>query len=183
MNPISILDTLTLSALYAMRDAHWVLVNIWISEFGRAATVTLLGSAFVLGLLLWRHTALAQGMFLTLATSGLAVFFLKGFIARERPAQMYWAYHETWYSFPSAHATLAMALYGFSLYVVFCLTRSRLVRFLALLLMPVLILAVGFSRLYLGVHYPSDVLVGFLLGGMCVWLGVWITRLRSVTPL
>jgi membrane-associated phospholipid phosphatase len=179
VNPLLALDVHVLHALYAARQMQWVFASIWVSELGRATTVLGLAAALALLLSLRRRFALAQGLVLSVVTSGIATFILKGLVARARPPQEYWAYAETWYSFPSAHAAMSVAFWGFVAYIVFRTVRHRSVRALALFLTALLILAVGFSRLYLGVHYLSDVVAGYMLGGACLSLGIWATRSLS----
>ncbi len=99
-----------------------------------------------------------------------------------RPRRMDWVVkHETAMSFPSGHATLAVAFYGLWAYL---LSRSHELRprgrTVASGLLIALVLAVCWSRLALGAHYPSDVVGGILLGvsgvgvalGVCAWLKV-----------
>ncbi|GAB4038413.1 phosphatase PAP2 family protein [Spirosoma gilvum] len=94
---------------------------------------------------------------------------------RERPVEVGY-YTETGYSFPSGHSATAMTLYGLLGY---WLVRGRkrirnrwLVGFSAVSL----ILVVGFSRIYLGVHYLSDVLGGYLLGACWLIVGIVLTE-------
>ena len=171
MEAIALLDANTLQTLYAMRDPLTVQSLIWVSELGRATTVYGLAAVITLVLILKRHYAYAVGLAASVAASGLAILVLKGLVERARPPAVYQAYVEAWYSFPSAHATLAAALYGFLIYVVWRITPSSALRFAALGIGVVIVGAIAISRLYLGVHYLSDVVVGLLLGVVCVWLG------------
>ncbi len=94
-----------------------------------------------------------------------------------RPPESFFAYLETGYSFPSAHAAMSFACYGFIVYLVWRSATSQSFRTIAVLGLSVLIGAIGFSRLYLGVHYLSDVVGGYALGAACVWLAIWTTRI------
>lgn len=185
MNPLHTLDMLVLTHLAALQKMPWISVAIWVSELGRATTVYLCVAALALVLLLKRRFALAQGIILSVATSGIATLILKGLIARPRPPKTYWAYHEVWYSFPSAHAALVVALYGFLAFMVWRMACSRAMRYLAITTAIALILAIGFTRIYLGVHYLSDIFAGYVLGSACLYLGIWATRTlahRTSTP-
>jgi undecaprenyl-diphosphatase len=83
------------------------------------------------------------------------------------------------YSFPSGHAMVSAAFYGMIGYIVWVnLYHRGLPAWPAVLLTPLLILAIGVSRVYLGVHFASDVLAGFAAGG--VWLIACIIGLRQV---
>jgi len=83
-------------------------------------------------------------------------FVIKNIVQRARPEN----FLETDYSFPSLHATASILLYGWLSFHFWKQGRRR--KAVALLCVPLLI---GFSRLYLGVHWFSDVLGGLLLGG------------------
>jgi undecaprenyl-diphosphatase len=152
---------------------------IGISELGSALTIAGLGAALTLYLVLKHRWAPAQGVVLVVATSAIGTLLLKMLVARARPPQSFWAYMESGFSFPSAHATMSLAFYGFVLYVICRTTDSRRIRIAAAIVVAALVLAIGFSRLYLGVHYFSDVLGGYLLGAGCVWLSVKTTRMLS----
>ena len=92
-------------------------------------------------------------------------FTLKGLFARPRPQLFEWrvpfAPHS---SFPSGHSTTAVVLYITLAYLIARLEPSRLMRRLTLAVALVLVLLIGSSRVYLGVHHPSDVLAGFTVG-------------------
>lgn len=104
---------------------------------------------------------------------------LKMLIARARPDGLIPSMIETSYSFPSRHAVVAVALYGF---IAVFLAReypehARKIAAAA----TILILSIGFSRLYLGVHFPSDIIAGFALGGIWLLIGIWTVRKLSPT--
>lgn len=175
IHSLQVLDLRALEALYAIRDPLLVQVFIWVSEFGSGWTIYGLGCVVALLLLRKRHVAYATGLTITLATTGLGVLFLKDFVARVRPPLKFEAYQEILYSFPSAHAALSAAFYGFLIFLVWRFIARRSLRYTAIGFLVLFIAAISFSRLYLGVHYMSDVIAGILFGALCVWLGVlWI---------
>jgi len=175
MNFISVFDLHVEQALYAMRDPSLVQLFIWVTEL--ASTTTVLGITFIIVIILAyrKRWALAAGLCTTILGSGAAAFVLKDLIARPRPGAPLYAFVETSYSFPSGHATFAAALYGFVLWLVYD-TLPAAWRYVATAAVTVVILAVGFSRLYLGVHYPSDVLAGYVLGGIFALLGIKVAK-------
>lgn len=108
-------------------------------------------------------------------TSEAATFF--GKILFQRPRPLYAVFPETDFSFPSGHATIAVAFYG---YLVYILVRSLNEKYnwLIMAISPLIILFIGFSRLYLGVHYVSDVLAGYLVGSLTLAIGIiWTDKL------
>jgi membrane-associated phospholipid phosphatase len=111
-------------------------------------------------------TTLLGGVLLTQA--------LKAVFQRARPSDIEHLGSAYGYSFPSGHALGAMLLFGSLAYVVyFSIDHSRRLRLLAVLLCVLMILSIGASRVYLGVHYLSDVLAGFA-AGLC-WLAVCLS--------
>ena len=166
-----------LQALYAARETHVVLVSIYVSELGEWYTTLGIAVILALRLAMREKFATAQAILLSVVTSSIATLILKSVIARPRPPQEFWAYGETWYSFPSAHAAMSLALYGFIAYIAWRTPARKSVRRIVTSLMIALILTIGFTRLYLGVHYLSDVVAGYLLGGACLWLGIWSERI------
>lgn len=75
------------------------------------------------------------------------------------------------YSFPSGHAMVSMAFYGFLAFLILNYSRDKRVRWAAAGLY-ILIFLIGFSRIYLNVHYTSDVLAGFLFGYICLMISI-----------
>lgn len=173
---ISALDTRVLETLYAARDPNFTQAFIWISELGRPFTVYGVGVCVALFLALRRHFAHATGLLISLGTSSLVVLLMKGLVERARPPQEYWAYLEVWYSFPSAHAAFSAALYGFFSYLAWCTIRNPFLKILAVVSLSVLMALISFSRLYLGIHYLTDVIAGIAVGALCAWAGVWWTK-------
>lgn len=71
--------------------------------------------------------------------------------------------NELGYSFPSGHSMVSMAFYGFLIYLVYCNVKNKYFKILLMILLSLLIILIGISRIYLGVHYTSDVMAGFLI--------------------
>lgn len=101
----------------------------------------------------------------------LLEFLLKVGFHRARPPFALVNGAEKYYSFPSGHATMATLFFGGLAAVVFHLTRRRATRFAAILVAVVLIAAVSFTRVSLGLHWVTDVFAGILLGLFGVTLG------------
>ena len=97
-------------------------------------------------------------------------------VHRARPGEAYQAYVETGYAFPSAHATLSAALYGSLIYLAVRMMPPGYIRTATVSGLALLIALIAFSRLYLGVHYLSDVHGGLILGGAFIYLGAAFVR-------
>lgn len=105
---------------------------------------------------------------------------LKLHFRRVRP-EVPWAFvHEHSFSFPSGHSVLAVTLYAMLVYLAMRRLRAAAVKTVVVLVALLLVLGIGFSRIYLGAHFPSDVLGGYFVGA--VWVaGViaadwWVRR-------
>ena len=96
----------------------------------------------------------------------IIIFFinqlLKRIIERPRP-EGFRIVEELGYSFPSGHSMVSMAFYGFFIYLIYNKVQNRYIKWISISLLTLLIILIGISRIYLGVHYASDVLAGFLL--------------------
>ena len=136
------------------------------------AAVVVIGFAVFL-YIRWRWAAL----WLLLATAGGLVLelTLKNAYHRARPTPFFGAVPHT-YSFPSGHALMSFCVYGVLAGLLSHRMRSRAMRVTVWVLAAVLVAAIGLSRIYLGVHYPSDVLAGYLAGA--VWIGALIAADR-----
>ena len=67
------------------------------------------------------------------------------------------------YSFPSGHSMLSMAFYGYLIYLIYKYVENKYIKWSLICLLSCLVILIGTSRIYLGVHYTSDVLGGFLI--------------------
>lgn len=90
-------------------------------------------------------------------------YTIKQIIRRPRPISIN-LIKEGGYSFPSGHSTTSMAFYGFLIYLVYKYIDNKTLRITLITILTLIILIIGTSRIYLGVHYASDVLAGFILG-------------------
>ncbi|WP_195694669.1 phosphatase PAP2 family protein [Priestia megaterium] len=109
------------------------------------------------------------------AILGSSVLFriLKQIFQRERP-NLHRLIEISSYSFPSGHATNAFAFYGILAFLLWRHLPTRWGRTILILLSVIMILAVGTSRIYLGVHYPSDVLAGYLVSIFWLTIIIWL---------
>jgi undecaprenyl-diphosphatase len=141
--------------------------------------VALIAFAFAAAIGPWRH-GLAGALTILLASIGNSL--LKVTMARERPDLLEPVIVEHGFSFPSGHSALGMVAYGVLAVLV---SRSRLprgARVVLVTLLGALVGLIGLSRIWLGVHYPTDVLAGWIAGGVVVVLFAALSRQASPEP-
>lgn len=90
-------------------------------------------------------------------------YVFKLIFARERP-NINPIVIEDSYSFPSGHSAISMMFYGYLIYLVYKYINNKILKYIIISCLSLLIILIGFSRIYLGVHYFSDVIGGFVLG-------------------
>lgn len=188
-------DTAILMALREGEDADNPLGPPWVEEMMR--DITSLAGTGILILIVTAVTCfyLVQGRYkemLVLLTAVVGAYLLsytlKGLFDRPRPQFIPEGNYVYTASFPSGHALLAATTYlTLGIILSQLMPRRRLKAFVLLLAFFIMIL-VGFTRVYLGVHWPTDVLAGWMIGGvwaLICWLVVrWLRRRGSVeTPL
>ncbi len=109
-----------------------------------------------------------------IALSSLALMFgLKNLFGRDRPL-IPLLEEARGLSFPSGHALMSVTFYGLLIYIVFKGYKNRPLKWTFIILLLLLILVIGFSRIYLRVHYASDVLAGFSVGLLWLVICVWV---------
>ena len=120
-----------------------------------------------------------ESVFFVIAVAGSTLFnaLLKWIFHRARPT-IHPIITETGYSFPSGHSMSSIVVYGMIMFFLILFLKNGLAKFLAVLVLSFLILMIGVSRIYLGVHYPSDVIAGFSAGG--AWLLVCLIFLKLI---
>lgn len=139
-----------------------------------ALEITALGSGvviymtvFIASAFLWATRHRYSVLLLWVAVLGGVILNLelKALFDRPRPELFPWRTQQVGHSsFPSGHAMMAVVVYATLAYLVARLEATRALRRLTLGLTAVVIVLIGLTRLYLGVHYPSDVVAGFIIG-------------------
>ena len=94
-------------------------------------------------------------------TAGLNVI-LKHIIQRKRP-NINRLIPEKGYSFPSGHSMMSMAFYGMLIFLIFKYVKNTTLKWTLIVILTILLSTIGITRIYLGVHYPSDVIGGFVV--------------------
>ena len=120
------------------------------------------------------------GFYTTLSVMLCYIFnvFIKNVVMRPRPVDINLV-NEHGYSFPSGHSMGAISFYGFLMYVVYRSNLDNKLKWLIYILNSLLILFIGFSRIYLGVHYPSDVIAGFSIASALMIVYIHIVNIKE----
>ena len=88
---------------------------------------------------------------------------------------------ENGYSFPSGHSMLSLAFYGLFIYLIWHLKKTRFEKLILVVPLLILVLLIGISRIYLGVHYASDVLAGYALSMayLIIFIRLFYKKMKS----
>lgn len=142
-----------------MRAPTLTTILIIITNLGSAITLI---SLTILSIILIKNKKIGLCISLNLIISTLLNVILKNIVQRPRP-EGYRLIDESGYSFPSGHSMVNTAFYGLLIYLVLRNVKNSKLKYTLVTLISLLIIGIGFSRIYLGVHYASDVLAGFLI--------------------
>ena len=177
-DPLVRFDRAVATYLHSLATPPLTTFFLIITAFGSIEAIALLG-LFVAADLAWRRRWLSLVTWLV-AVGGSAVLsqLLKGLFARPRPFFEHPLLIETSYSFPSGHAMESLVVYGMLAYFAVLALESWQARTAVVFGTALLVLLIGLSRMYLGVHYFSDVVAGYAAGG--VWLSALITGAETI---
>jgi membrane-associated phospholipid phosphatase len=164
--------------LSALRTGALTDVFTWITLLGNVRIILAFLAVSVGLLWLWRKRYAVLPLLISAAGSTAFTYLGKLTFQRPRPETAVYAAHS--FSFPSGHATIAVAFYGFAGYLIARTVPQWNKKVNLVFAAIVLIAALGFSRMYLGEHYLSDVLSGYLVGAMWLIIAISLSeRLRQ----
>jgi undecaprenyl-diphosphatase len=144
-----------------------------ITALGSPTVLSLLVIATTVGLRLARQKIMASAVLVSSLTGIGATLLMKSIIGRGRPDDSYRLIQASGMSFPSGHAMMASVIYLTLAILVAKVNSNVRIKLFVLSVAMTLAALVGVSRVYLGVHWPSDVVAGWIAGG--VWaLACWI---------
>jgi undecaprenyl-diphosphatase len=177
-NSIESFDRSVTEYVTSFRSPELTLFFIFITDMGDVyayITAMILVTIFLfVKLRSWKFIFQLLGVLVLSALSNIA---LKKVFDRARPAEEHLVVIES-LSYPSGHAMSAMAFYGFLIYLLYQIRMNNIVRVLLSVVFALLILFIGVSRIYLGVHFPSDVAGGFIAG--LIWVAFCIVLFNVI---
>lgn len=161
---------------YDLRTPMRTVIAIGITRLGDIETQTIVTVAITLLLFIFKKWRTGLWYGLTVLIGALLINgFVKEIYQRVRPDQIEHLVEQGGYSFPSGHAMGSVIVYGGLIFLGVRLFKSNIVKWTIGIILGSLILLIGLSRIYVGVHYPSDVIGGFSLG--FAWLAISIALL------
>ena len=162
----------------------WPLIDIfaWVTVFGNVQTIVAV--CVVISAFLWAFNKVSNilPLWITILGSVVTTWTGKFVVGRVRPEPID-GFLSLSPSFPSGHATVATAVYGFLAYLIIRDIKKLRVRFEIVFWTAIVVGLIGFSRIYLRFHYTSDVVTGFLVGGFWLLVGFMIVEYRRMASL
>lgn len=175
LNNISSFDISIYNVIMSLKSDFMTFIMKAITRFGDAETLILIA---IICLIFIRNKKIGGSIAINLASVGLINYILKNIIQRPRPPLEFRMVEETSFSFPSGHAMASMAFYGFIIYFINKNMKNNKLKNVICIILSVLIFLIGMSRIYLGVHYASDVIAGFAIS--IVYLVLYITYIIKI---
>lgn len=143
------------------------------------STIVIVAGILSIAVICWNN----KKIFLTFLSANLIGVILNNLIKiivrRPRPTQTLVMTAEKSYSFPSGHSMMSMIFYGLIIYYIMKYMKNKKLRNILVPLLSAVIFFIGISRIYLGVHYATDVLAGWIIG--LVYLVIFIKVLNKIS--
>lgn len=167
------IDEYVYSLISKLRSSDMTNIIKIITNIGGTIIITVVT---ILSLFIFRNKKINICIILNL----LGIFILnnvliKNIIARGRPSGIN-IIEENGYSFPSGHTAISTVVYGYLIYLIYNYVSNKKLKYVLISILSIIILVVGLTRIYLGVHYTSDVLGGYLLGISYLLIFTYVTR-------
>ena len=162
------LDNTIMSFMIDIRNDNLTKIMTSITNVGSAYALIVI---CILLLCFMKDRKMAVKIIINLIFVFITSQVLKIIFHRPRPDELYLVKVYD-YSYPSGHAMVSLVFYGYLLYLINKSKLNKIFKVLFMIIIPILLLAIFFSRLYLGVHYLSDIISGILFGFICLILYV-----------
>lgn len=169
-------DVRILNFVQIFRTPSFTTVMLFFTTLGKWQVIFLGTIAASAVLVMRRRWYDLTTLLISVIVGELFVWVIKNSIEQPRPALINALTPETGFSFPSGHAFVAFSFYGLVAYFFFHAVKKITLRIVIFSSACILVSLIGFSRVYLGAHWPSDVVAGMLSG--CAWLTILITILE-----
>ena len=164
----------SLTHLYILNIRTSILTSILSTITNLAGASFLLALACILFIVL-KNKKISLYILINLTSAFIINETVKSIFVRSRPIGIN-LIEETGFSFPSGHSMVSLSFYGFIAYLLYKNAKNKYVKTIIIISLALLVLLIGFSRIYLGVHYLSDVIGGFLLA--LIYLTIYIRIIK-----
>lgn len=158
LNKVSFFDEYIYKIIYGLRNNIWDFIFINITKIGNTTIILLVIIVLLLKINRKNQKILSFTVIITVITNQIIKYIIK----RPRPNHIR-LIKQGGYSFPSGHAMISIAVYGFLLYYVQTNCKNKKKKVFLIALLTILIFMIGCSRIYVGVHYPTDIIGGYFL--------------------
>ena len=158
-NNISSFDSFIYKYFFQIRNKFFNVFFVFFTRLGDVIPVTIITICLLMILNKEDRYILGSSMIITLLLNQ----GLKYIIQRPRPPIEERLISQGGYSYPSGHSMMAMCLYGVVIYLINTRLKNKKLKIILTIILSIIILLIGFSRIYVRVHYPSDVLGAYLL--------------------
>lgn len=164
---------------YVHTFANPILTDVMraLSFVGSTVFLVSLGSILIIIFFVTKHRRRAIVFMITTVGASILIWLLKHTFQRPRPEPYFRISLPNSDSFPSGHSLGSFCFYGALAAIIINRTEKRWLKISTVICAALLILLIGISRIYLGVHYPSDVLAGFSIGF------IWVTTIAIIDKL
>ena len=157
-NKIQVIDDFIYNAVISLRNPFFDTFFITITKFGNPKSIIIMLIILVILLPKKEKIQLLIGTTLNVGMNHI----IKYTIRRPRPMHLRLV-KQGGYSYPSGHTMISIAIYGFLIYLVNKKINNNYLKCFLTTFLVMIIISIGISRIYVGVHYPSDIIGGYLL--------------------
>ncbi len=136
--------------------------------------------ALIALLLIYKPTRVKVGLPVGISEAAAYAIYqtIKNLVGRARPDAILHLVEQGGFSFPSGHSVTSMVVYGLAIYLIRRYCKNEKLKNILTVVFGLLIVLIGFSRIYVGVHWPTDVLAGWSLGISILSLSIFIQEKR-----
>lgn len=171
-------DPELMEAVRAFHTDWWTVFMIGLSKFGSWSVLPIVTGLICGALVAGKRWRDAVGTGVAVGLASIINPWFKTWFDKPRPALDWTLADESFYSFPSGHAFTSMVFWGMVTYLMWHVVKRRALRVALIAITAFFALMTGISRVYLGVHFPSDVFAGWVVG--IIWLVCMILATRAL---
>lgn len=162
--------------IYGLNSPGLTMFMRVISSLGSAIVII---TALLCIFLLFKDKKIFLQFFTLTIVTKVINHIIKIIVKRERPNVLTSLSVESGYSFPSAHTMISTVFYGFIIYLIMKNVKNKKIKNISIISLFIIIFLIGISRIYLGVHYATDVIFGFLFGFIILFIFINLIYKKS----